>query len=106
VLVSDDLSMGALGGGLAERTRQALAAGCDLALHCTGVLGEMEAVAEVAGSISTETAARLARGERVRRAAAGRGFDRGDAERRFDALLAGSPVTVNPVAASPAALAT
>src|SRR5437762_1142080 len=40
VLVSDDISMGALAGGLGERTRRALAAGCDLALHCSGVLSE------------------------------------------------------------------
>ena len=46
VLVSDDLSMGALGGGMQERTRMALAAGCDLALHCNGKRDEMIAVAE------------------------------------------------------------
>ena len=38
VLVSDDLSMGALAGSFAERTRRALAAGCDLVLHCNGDL--------------------------------------------------------------------
>ena len=35
-LLSDDLSMGALRGSLAERTAAARAAGCDLALHCNG----------------------------------------------------------------------
>src|SRR5204862_2792075 len=47
VLISDDLSMGALDGSLAERTRRALDAGCDLALHCNGVLSEMEEIAEM-----------------------------------------------------------
>ena len=40
VLVSDDLAMGALSGSPAQRTLAALAAGCDLALHCSGVLEE------------------------------------------------------------------
>jgi len=44
-LMSDDVSMGALSGSIAERTRAALAAGCDLVLHCNGRLDEMGAVA-------------------------------------------------------------
>ncbi|WP_158742349.1 beta-N-acetylhexosaminidase [Acidisphaera sp. L21] len=50
LLVSDDLAMGALTGSPAERAIGALAAGCDLALHCSGVLedsaGVLEACAE------------------------------------------------------------
>lgn len=87
VLVSDDLSMRALGGGLGERAERALAAGCDLVLHCNGDRAEMEAVVEAAGSITPATAARLARGEARRRFSAD--FDRTEAERRFDSLLAG-----------------
>ncbi len=41
LLMSDDLSMDALSGTLAERARAALAAGCDLVLHCNGTLDEM-----------------------------------------------------------------
>jgi beta-N-acetylhexosaminidase len=48
LLMSDDLSMGALSGDLAERTRAALAAGCDVGLHCNGNLAEMQAVADAA----------------------------------------------------------
>jgi beta-N-acetylhexosaminidase len=62
VLVSDDLSMEALRGDLADRTSRARAAGCDLALHCNGRLEEMRAVAAAAGPISDATAERLARG--------------------------------------------
>jgi beta-N-acetylhexosaminidase len=90
VLVSDDLSMRALGGDLGERTRQALASGCDLALHCNGDLGEMEEVIAAARPISPHTAERLRRGEGMRRGSAANGFDRAEAEARFDALLAGA----------------
>jgi beta-N-acetylhexosaminidase len=90
VLVSDDLSMRALGGGLGERTQQALAAGCDLALHCNGEPGEMEEVVAAARPISPLTAARLERGEAMRLGSAVNGFDRAEAEARFEAILAGA----------------
>jgi beta-N-acetylhexosaminidase len=45
LLMSDDISMGALSGSLRERTRAALAAGCDVTLHCNGKLDEMREVA-------------------------------------------------------------
>ncbi|HMG48496.1 MAG TPA: beta-N-acetylhexosaminidase [Allosphingosinicella sp.] len=61
LLMSDDLGMGALSGTLAERTAAALAAGCDLALHCSGVLAESEAVAGAAGEMSAAVRERLAR---------------------------------------------
>jgi beta-N-acetylhexosaminidase len=44
LLMTDDLSMGALGGTLEDRARLSLAAGCDLLLHCNGVMAEMQAV--------------------------------------------------------------
>lgn len=44
-LMSDDLSMGALEGSLAQRTEAVIAAGCDLALHCNGDFEEMTDVA-------------------------------------------------------------
>lgn len=45
LLMSDDLSMEALSGTLAERAKASLDAGCDLVLHCNGKMAEMEAVA-------------------------------------------------------------
>jgi beta-N-acetylhexosaminidase len=45
LLMSDDISMGALSGSIAERTKAAIAAGCDMVLHCNGNLDEMRAVA-------------------------------------------------------------
>ena len=45
LLMSDDVSMEALTGTLGERTAAALAAGCDVALHCNGRIDEMRQVA-------------------------------------------------------------
>ena len=52
LLMSDDVSMGALSGTLAERSRAALAAGCDIVLHCNGKRDEMEQVAGAAPELS------------------------------------------------------
>jgi beta-N-acetylhexosaminidase len=93
ILISDDLSMQALGGAIGERARRALAAGCDLALHCNANPGEMEEVAAAARPISDCTAERLARAEAMRRRFAGDGFDRGEAEAKFDAILADARMT-------------
>jgi beta-N-acetylhexosaminidase len=89
VLVSDDLSMGALGGEIGERAQRALTAGCDIVLHCNGKAGEMEDIVAAAGPISAKTSSRLARAEAQRRRSMGAGFDRRETETRFDALLAG-----------------
>jgi beta-N-acetylhexosaminidase len=51
LLLTDDLSMKALSGSFAEKTTRALAAGCDVVLHCSGVMAEMTEVAEAAGPL-------------------------------------------------------
>jgi beta-N-acetylhexosaminidase len=58
LLLTDDLSMEALSGTLASRTAAAIAAGCDVALHCNGKRAEMEAVVAAAGRLSPPAAAR------------------------------------------------
>ncbi len=63
LLMSDDISMKALSGSLAERARAALAAGCDAVLHCNGSFDERREVAEACPPLS------------------------GDAKRRADAAL-------------------
>jgi beta-N-acetylhexosaminidase len=60
LLMSDDVSMGALSGSIAERTRGAIAAGCDLVLHCNGEMPEMLAVAAEAPELAGEAARRAA----------------------------------------------
>jgi beta-N-acetylhexosaminidase len=70
LLMSDDISMGALSGTIAERTRAALAAGCDMALHCNGDLGEMEAVAGAAPELAGVAARRAGAALATRRAPA------------------------------------
>lgn len=87
VLVSDDLSMGALGGGLGGRTAAALAAGCDLALHCNGDMKEMKAVVAAARPLDAAGRRRLDRAEARRQAP--RAFDRAALEARFRELMAG-----------------
>jgi beta-N-acetylhexosaminidase len=61
LLMSDDLGMHALSGDFGQRTAGVLAAGCDIALHCSGDLAEMEAVAGAVGEIAPKSAERLAR---------------------------------------------
>jgi beta-N-acetylhexosaminidase len=52
LLLSDDLSMQALGGTLGERASRALGAGCDVVLHCNGRMDEMKDVASHAGPMT------------------------------------------------------
>ena len=58
LLMSDDVSMKALSGTIAERSRAAFAAGCDVVLHCNGDLNEMAAVAGAAPGLAGEAATR------------------------------------------------
>jgi len=88
VLVSDDIAMGALDGTFGERTRRALDAGCDLVLHCNGVMAEMAEIVDAAPAISPAAGERIARGE-ARRLRAREAFDRRAAELRFLELMAG-----------------
>lgn len=66
VLISDDLSMHALGGSFEERTDLALEAGCDLVLHCNGEPGEMQAIANAVTPLSDEAMRRIEAAEEMR----------------------------------------
>jgi beta-N-acetylhexosaminidase len=59
VLTTDDLAMQALTGTPGERAARALAAGCDIALHCSGVLADRADVLASIPTISEATRARL-----------------------------------------------
>lgn len=65
LVMTDDLSMKALSGDYAERAKAAYAAGCDIILHCNGVMDEMVRVASgarvLAGRAKSRASAALAR---------------------------------------------
>jgi beta-N-acetylhexosaminidase len=86
VLLSDDLSMGALRGSLRERTAAARAAGCDVALHCNGDLAEIGEVLGAAGPLEGDSAARAAAA--LACAHPPEPFDRAAGEARLARLLA------------------
>ncbi len=60
-LMSDDSNMNALTGSQGERAAACIAAGCDVALPCNGVLADNIEVANRVGEISPAGAERLAR---------------------------------------------
>lgn len=86
LLMSDDVSMGALSGSIRARTRAALAAGCDLVLHCNGKLEEMRDVAAAAPVLAGEAARRAAAALASRRPPSA--IDLPEARREFAALMA------------------
>ena len=61
LLMTDDLGMHALSGDFGVRAASAVAAGCDIALHCSGDMAEMEAIAAAVPALSAEGEARLSR---------------------------------------------
>ena len=69
LLMSDDVSMGALDGSIGERTAATLAAGCDVVLHCNGKIQEMHEVAkntsELTGAAERRAVAALAARKRT-----------------------------------------
>ena len=86
LLVTDDLSMGALTGSVGQRASAALAAGCDLALHCNGIRDEMEEVAAAAPKLAGRARERFDRMLAAR--SAPDTFDEAEGLRELDALLA------------------
>jgi beta-N-acetylhexosaminidase len=85
LLMSDDVSMNALAGSIAERTRAIIGAGCDMVLHCNGRLDEMREVARETPELSGNAL------ERAKRALASRqppqAFDRLAARAELDRLI-------------------
>lgn len=87
LLMSDDLGMHALSGTFGERAAGVIAAGCDVALHCSGDMAEMEACAGAVGAIAAEARARLDRAMATIAGAAAP-LDFAAAVEKRDALLA------------------
>jgi beta-N-acetylhexosaminidase len=88
LLVSDDLSMSALEGPLGVRTKAALFAGCDIALHCNGKMDEM---IEVAREVKVLAGAARDRADRaLAQLHTPAALDIGAAEARMREMLAGA----------------
>ena len=87
LLMTDDLGMHALSGDFGVRAERAVAAGCDIALHCSGEMAEMEAIAAAVPALSAESEARLARAMAVTLNEED-DLDYADAVAKRDALLA------------------
>jgi beta-N-acetylhexosaminidase len=85
LLMSDDVSMNALAGSIAERTRAIFAAGCDLVLHCNGKMTEMRDVARETPELSGKALRRAKRALAARKPA--KPFDRTAAQAELDALV-------------------
>ena len=85
LLMSDDISMGALSGSLAERSRAAVEADCDVVLHCNGKLGEMEEVGKNVPVLAGEAKRRADAALALR--AAPEEFDIPAARRMFEKMV-------------------
>jgi beta-N-acetylhexosaminidase len=88
VLMSDDIAMGALAGAISARARAAIAAGCDLVLHCNGRLDEMQAVAGAVPMLAGESERRTQAALAARRDPGA--LDLAAARSEFSELLAGT----------------
>ena len=86
LLMSDDVSMNALEGTLAERSRAALAAGCDMILHCNGKADEMTEVAANSPLLAGQALARANAALSARKQP--QPFDRVKARAELDDLVA------------------
>ena len=86
LLLTDDLSMKALQGSLEGRTEAAFAAGCDLALHCNGLLDEMREVVAASPILAGE-AARRAGAALGRLGTPGKGLNVAEARALFSAMI-------------------
>jgi len=87
-LMSDDLGMEALQGDFGSRAAGAVAAGCDVVLHCSGKIEEMEAVAGATPPMSPDGEVRLARAMATALVADEEGPSFEEAVAKRDALLA------------------
>lgn len=86
LLMTDDLSMKALTGGFRDRAERAIAAGCDMVLHCNGDLAEAAPVAEGAPELTGKPAERAEKAlECVREVGA---FDPAAAAAEFEGAIA------------------
>lgn len=88
LIMTDDISMKALSGSLADLSRDALAAGCDVILHCNGTFAQRAEVVEAAGLMLDAAQARADRALSMRRTPDDIDISAHDAQ--LEALLGGA----------------
>ncbi|WP_343116937.1 glycoside hydrolase family 3 N-terminal domain-containing protein [Ostreiculturibacter nitratireducens] len=86
-LMTDDISMQALAGDIADRAAASIAAGCDAVLHCNGKMAEMEMAVAAAGWLSPDARARAEAALACRRQPDA--IDTAHLEAEFERLLKG-----------------
>jgi beta-N-acetylhexosaminidase len=96
LLMTDDISMQALSGSVGERARAAIAAGCDLVLHCNGGMSEMAAVAAEVPDLANKAARRAETALAARQSPAP--FDVAAGRTEFFRLMAGAWQPAEPYA--------
>ena len=92
LLLSDDIDMEALDGTIPERSKRAIAAGCDLVLNCWGKIEDMAGTCEALPAITEEAAMRLDRAL-AHAAAPGEQSSREELTATRDSLLEAAGVT-------------
>lgn len=65
LIMTDDINMHALSGTVASRAENAIAAGCDIALHCSGDILEMQSLLTVAEPLCNEALSRTLVAEEI-----------------------------------------
>lgn len=88
LIMTDDISMKALKGDLKNLSQQAIAAGCDVVLHCNGTLEERQQVADASGRMTAAAQARAEKALAVRKTPDQ--IDISALETEFEALLRGA----------------
>ncbi|MBE1284612.1 MAG: beta-N-acetylhexosaminidase [Rhodobacteraceae bacterium] len=87
LIMTDDISMKALSGSLTDLSQSALAAGCDVILHCNGSFAERAETARAAGEMSEIAQERAERALAMRQTPQPLDTDAADAE--LSALMGG-----------------
>ncbi|WP_171129961.1 beta-N-acetylhexosaminidase [Ruegeria sp. HKCCA6707] len=87
LIMTDDISMKALSGSLADLSRQSLDAGCDVVLHCNGSFDERVEVLQAAGEMTQAAQSRAERALAMRKPPQELDIDAAEAE--LSALMGG-----------------
>jgi beta-N-acetylhexosaminidase len=85
LIMTDDLSMKALQGSFADRCNASFGAGCDVVLHCNGIMDEMAQVADATPALTGTALIRAEAALNMRKTP--EPFDIGAAKEQFHHLM-------------------